>query len=499
MNEEITPSQNKELNFVLKLPDLNKDLITSLTDAIMMDIHRRTNLSQLDLGASETYFEPPFLHVNLTYQNGNESTVQAAYNILRPLYMLAAIMDKLTSFQVERFLQRIHHWHVDHPTELLMPYDQLDIKIPLPKDCGNDHQELKKLFNTPLEVLERGVKLYSNLPYYHIDTEVTEKDGITYFNIYIGHFLNAVGLNKISNKGLIENTIQSIKLLAERQLTLEEKVMFNHAVAQVMIDPEDPNPQATVDALIKHYRQVNTMREEKPKAIDIPSSVDDVYRLKFNETYPIPKPNTIIHNLLPEILRTYLRQRAIDLNYLIYDLEINIGDNTLQLSFEYSKKDVTKFNLLAPAFGYVMNNQWYPERLKCLFKVLNKQTQLTANEFIFALHQYFEANPTQSDFPVKYLKFEIYSALQDKPVDDILVANQDYYIEALGKIERYLNHCSKSPFYYIDTSAYRKEDEYKFEVGVYSFLNALDMDQIQQQEYVKSVLLTSAIELEYDL
>lgn len=146
-----------------------------------------------------------------------------------------------------------------------------------------------------------------------------------------------------------------------------------------------------------------------------------------------------------------------------------------------------------------MNNQWYPERLKCLFKVLNKQTQLTANEFIFALHQYFEANPTQSDFPIKYLKFEIYSALQDKPVDDILVANQDYYIEALGKIERYLNHYSKSPFYYIDTSAYRKEDEYKFEVGVYSFLNALDMDQIQQQEYVKSVLLTSAIELEYDL
>lgn len=109
MNEEITPSQNKELNFVLKLPDLNKDLITPLTDAIMIDIHRRTDLSQLDLGASETYFEPPFLHVNLTFQNGNESTVQAAYSILRPLSMLAAIMDKLTSFQVERFLQRIHH------------------------------------------------------------------------------------------------------------------------------------------------------------------------------------------------------------------------------------------------------------------------------------------------------------------------------------------------------------------------------------------------------
>lgn len=30
MNEEITPSQNKELNFVLKLPDLNKDLITPI-------------------------------------------------------------------------------------------------------------------------------------------------------------------------------------------------------------------------------------------------------------------------------------------------------------------------------------------------------------------------------------------------------------------------------------------------------------------------------------
>lgn len=56
-----------------------------------------------------------------------------------------------------------------------MPYDQIDIKIPLPKDCGNDHQELKKLFNTPLEILERYIKLYSNSPYYHIDTEVTEK------------------------------------------------------------------------------------------------------------------------------------------------------------------------------------------------------------------------------------------------------------------------------------------------------------------------------------
>lgn len=94
MNEEITPSQNKELNFVLKLPDLNQDLITPLTDAIMMDIHRRTNLSQLYLGVSETHFKPPFLHVNLIFQNGDESTVQAAYDILRPLFMLSAIMSK---------------------------------------------------------------------------------------------------------------------------------------------------------------------------------------------------------------------------------------------------------------------------------------------------------------------------------------------------------------------------------------------------------------------
>ena len=301
------------------------------------------------------------------------------------------------------------------------------------------------------------------------------------------------------NKGLIETTTQTIKLLAERQITLEEKAVFNHAVAKITLDEEDPDPQATIDTLIKHYRQVNTMQEEKPQAMDIPSSVDDVYRLKFNEKYPLPKLTVLIHNTLPEVLRMYLRKKAIQLNYLISDLEIKLSEDELHLSFEYQKIDGTKFNRLAPAFCDVMSHNWGTEFLRLFFNILSKQAPLAANEFIFALHQYFEANPTQLDSPVKYLKFEIYSALQDKPVDDILVANQDYYIEALGKIERYLNHCSKTPFYYIDTSAYRKEDEYKFEVGIYSFLNALDMDQIQQQEYVKSVLLAPAIELEYDL
>lgn len=286
MNEEINPSQNKELNFVLKLPDLNEDLITPLTDAIMMDIHRRTNLSQLYLGVSETHFKPPFLHVNLIFQNGDESTVQAAYDILRPLFMLSAIMSKMTSFQVERFLQRIHHWHVDHPTELLMPYDQIDIKIPLLKDCGNDHQELKKLFNTPLEILEKYIKLYSNAPYYHVDTEVTEKDGIAYFNIYIGNFLNVVGLSEISNKGLIEVTTQTIKLLAESQLPIVERIMYDQAVAQALIDPEDPHPEETVKAIMKNYYGAKFMQEEKQPTTQ--SSEDDgVYRLKFNEKYPI--------------------------------------------------------------------------------------------------------------------------------------------------------------------------------------------------------------------
>lgn len=108
MNEETTPSQNKGLNFVLKLPDLNKDLIPPLTDTIMMDIHRRTNLSQPYLGTTETYFKPPFLHVNLMFQNGDPSTVKAAFSVLRPLYILNAIIDKLTSSQAEKFLEQIH-------------------------------------------------------------------------------------------------------------------------------------------------------------------------------------------------------------------------------------------------------------------------------------------------------------------------------------------------------------------------------------------------------
>lgn len=501
MNEEITPSQNKELNFVLKLPDLNEDLITPLTDAIMMDIHRRTNLSQLYLGGSETHFKPPFLHVDLIFQNGNESTVQAGYSILRPLFMLGAIMGKLTSFQVEKFLQQIHHWHEDHPTELLMPYDQVDIKIPLLKDCGNDHQELKKLFNTPLEILERYIKLYSTAPYYHIDTEVTEKDGITYFNIYIGNFLNAVGLDKISNKGLIEVTTQTIKLLAESQLPIVEHIMYDQAVAQALIDPEDPNPEETVKAIMKNYYGAKFMQEEKQPTTQ--SSEDDsVYCLKFDEKYPIPKPNVIIHNLLPELLRTYLRRKCDQSNYLIHDLEINISETELQLSFDYQKKDGTKFNRLARAFGDVMNSSWNPLSLKLFFEVLNKQIPLTANDFIFSIYQYFEGNPTQHEFPIKYLKFEVNSALQDDTKENILKANQDHYFEALGKISNYINQSCQSPFYLLDTSVRNKDDkskiESKFEVGIYSFLNALDLEMIQQQEYVKSALLVPSIELEFD-
>lgn len=501
MNEEITPSQNKELNFVLKLPDLNEDLITPLTDAIMMDIHRRTNLSQLYLGASETHFKPPFLHVDLIFQNGNESTVKAGYSILRPLFMLSAIMSKLTSFQVEKFLQRIHQWHEDHPTELLMPYDQVDIKIPLPKDCSDDHQELKKLFNTPLEILERYIKLYSNSPYYHIDTEVTEKDGISYFNIYIGNFLNAVGLREISNKGLIETTTQTIKLLAESQLPIVERIMYDQAVAQALIDPEDPNPEETVKAIMKNYYGAKFMQEEKQPTTK-PSEDDGVYRLKFDEKYPIPKPNVITHNILPEILRTYLRRKCIQLNYLIHDLEINISETELQLSFEYAKKDGTKFNRLAPAFGEVMNSSWNPLSLKLFFEVLNKQIPLTANDFIFSIHQYFEGNPTQHEFPMKYLKFEVNSALQDDTEENILKANQDHYFEALGKISNYINQYCKSPFYLLNTSVWntgdRSEIESKFEVSIYSFLNALDLEMIQQQEYVKSALLVPSIELEFN-
>lgn len=501
MNEEITPSQNKELNFVLKLPDLNKDLITPLTDAIMMDIHRRTNLSQLYLGVSETHFKSPFLHVNLMFQNGDESTVEAAYGILRPLYMLAAIMSKMTSFQVERFLQRIHHWHVDHPTELLMPYDQIDIKIPLLKECDNDHQELKKLFNTPLEILEKYIKLYSNAPYYHIDTEVTEKDGIAYFNIYIGNFLNAVGLSEISNKGLIEVTTQTIKLLAESQLPIVERIMYDQAVAQALIDPEDPNPEETVKAIMKNYYGAKFMQEEKQPTTK-PSEDDGVYRLKFDEKYPIPKPNVIIHNILPELLRTYLRRKAIQLNYLISDLEINISETELQLSFEYQKKDGSKFNRLAPAFGEVMNSSWDPLSLKLFFEVLNKQIPLTGNDFIFSIHQYFEGNPTQHEFPIKYLKFEVNSALQDDTEENILKANHDHYFEALNKIIRYLNHYCQSPFYRTVTSVRNKDDkskiESKFEVSIYSFLNALDLEMIQQQEYVKSALLVPSLELEFN-
>lgn len=506
MNEEITPSQNKGLNFVLKLPDLNKDLITPLTDAIMMDIHRRTNLSQLYLGASETHFKPPFLHVDLIFQNGNESTVQAGYSILRPLSMLGAIMDKLTSPQVEKFLDQIHQWHKDHPTELLMPYDQVDIEIPLPKDCSNDHQELKKLFNTPLEILERYIKLYSNAPYYNIDAEVTEKDGITYFNIYIGNFLNAVGLDKISTKRLTDTTVQAINLLAESQLPVVERIMYDQAVAQAMIDPEDPNPEETVKAIMKNYYGAKFMQEEKQPTTftttTIPSDVDEVYCLKFDEKYPIPKPNIIIHNILPEILRTYLRRKCIQLNYLIHDLEINISETELQLNFDYQKKDGTKFNRLAPAFSDVMNSSWNPLSLKLFFEVLNKQIPLTANDFIFSIHQYFEGNPTQHEFPIKYLKFEVNSALHDDTKENILKANQDHYFEALGKISNYINQYCKSPFYLLDTSVRNKDDkskiESKFEVSIYSFLNALDLEMIQQQEYVKSALLVPSIELEFD-
>nr|DAO09428.1 MAG TPA: hypothetical protein [Caudoviricetes sp.] len=501
MNEEITPSQNKGLNFVLKLPDLNKDLITPLTNEIMMDIHRRTNLSRQFLGENEIYFKPPFLHVNLTFQNGNESTVQASYSILRPLFMFSAIMDKLTSPQIEKFLQQIHQWHVQHPTELLMPYDQVDIKIPLTKDCSNDHQELKKLFNTPLEILERYIKLYSTAPYYHIDTEVTEKDGITYFNIYIGNFLNAVGLDKISNKELIDATSQTIKLLAESQLPIVEHIMYDQAVAQALIDPEDPNPEETVKAIMKNYYGAKFMQEEKQPTTK--SSEDDgVYRLKFDEKYPIPKPNVIIHNILPEILRTYLRRKCDQSNYLIHDLEINISETELQLSFEYAKKDGTQFNRLAPAFGDVMNSSWDPLSLKLFFEVLNKQIPLTANDFIFSIHQYFEGNPTQHEFPIKYLKFEVNSALQDDTEENILKANHDHYFEALNKVIRYLNHYCQSPFYRTVTSVRNKDDrskiESKFEVSIYSFLNALDLEMIQQQEYVKSALLVPSLELEFN-
>ena len=502
MNEEITPSQNKELNFVLKIPELSNDLITPLTNEIMMDIHRRINLSRQFLGENEIYFKPPFLHVNLTFQNKNEASVTAGYSILRPLFMLGAIMDKLTLPQIEEFIQQIHQWHNQHPTELLMPYDQVDIEIPLPKDCSNDHQELKKLFNTPLEILERYIKLYSNAPYYNIDTEVTEKDGITYFNIYIGNFLNAVGLDKISTKGLTDTTVQAISLLAESQLPIVERIMYDQAVAQALIDPEDPNPEETVKAIMKNYYGAKFMQEEKQPAATtattIPSDVDEVYRLKFDEKYPIPKPNVIIHNVLPEVLRTYLRRKCVQLNYLIHDLEINISETELQLSFEYAKKDGTKFNRLAPAFSDVMNSSWDPLSLKFFFEVLNKQLPLTGNDFIFSIHQYFEGNPTQHEFPMQYLKFEVNSALQDDTKENILKANQDHYFEALGKISNYINQYCKSPFYCTVTSTYSKDDKTKFEVSIYSFLNALDLEMIQQQEYVKSALLVPSIELEFD-
>ena len=54
----------------------------------------------------------------------------------------------------------------------------------------------------------------------------------------------------------------------------------------------------------------------------------------------------------------------------------------------------------------------------------------------------------------------------------------------------------------MDTSVRNKDDkskiESKFEVSIYSFLNALDLEMIQQQEYVKSALLVPSIELEFD-
>ena len=462
-----------------------------------MDIHRRMNLSHQHLYACETYFKPPFLHVDLTFHEDNEQTMNAAYSILRPLFMLAAIMDKLTSPQVEKFLDQIHQWHKAHPTELLLPYDQVNIEIPLPKDCDNDHQELKKLFNTPLEILERYIKLYSTSPYYHIDTEVAEKDGITYFNIYIGNFLNAVGLDKISNKGLIDTTSQTIKLLAESQLPIVERIMYDQAVAQALIDPEDPNPEETVKAIMKNYYGAKFMQEEKQPTAK-PSEDDSVYCLKFDEKYPLSKPTVFIQNVLPELLRTYLRRKCIQLNYLIHDLEINFSDDELHLSFDYQKKDGTKFNRLAPAFGDVMNSSWNPSSLKLFFEVLNKQLPLTSNDFIFSIHQYFEGNPTQHEFPIKYLKFEVNSALQDDTEENILKANHDHYFEALNKVIRYLNHYCQSPFYRTVTSVRNKDDrskiESKFEVSIYSFLNALDLEMIQQQEYVKSALLVPSIE-----
>lgn len=277
--------------------------------------------------------------------------------------------------------------------------------------------------------------------------------------------------------------------------------MFNHAVAKITLDEEDPDPQATMDTLIKHYHKENTMREEKQPTTN--SSEDDgVYRLKFDEKYPIPKPNAIIHNLLPELLRTYLRRKCDKSNYLIHDLEINISETELQLSFEYAKKDGSKFNRLAPAFGEVMNNSWDPLSLKLFFEVLNKQLPLMVNDFIFSIHQYFEGNPTQHEFPIKYLKFEVNSALQDDTEENILKANHDHYFEALNKVIQYLNKHCQSPFYRTVTSVRNKDDkskiELKFEVSIYSFLNALDLEMIQQQEYVKSVLLVPSVELEFN-
>ena len=501
MNEEITSSQNKELNFVLKLPDLNKDLITPLTDAIMMDIHRRTNLSQLYLGATETYFKPPFLHVNLMFRNGDPSTVKAAFSVLRPLYILNAIIDKLTSSQAEKFLEQIHQWHEQHPTKLLMPYDRFRIEILLPKECDKDYQSLKTLFKTPLDILEKSILNHSTSPYYHIETEVVEKDGIHLFSIYIGSFLGSVDFGRLSNKRLFDDVVQTIKYLATSQGSLEEKVMFNHAVAKITLDEEDPDPEETVKAIMKNYYGAKFMQEEKQPTTQ--SSEDDgVYRLKFDEKYPIPKPNVIIHNLLPELLRTYLRRKCDQSNYLIHDLEINISETELQLSFEYAKKDGTQFNRLAPAFGDVMNSSWDPLSLKLFFKVLNKQLPLMVNDFIFSIHQYFEGNPTQHKFPIKYLKFEVNSALQDDTEENILKANHDHYFEALNKVIRYLNKHCQSPFYRTVTSVRNKDDkskiESKFEVSIYSFLNALDLEMIQQQEYVKSVLLVPSVELEFN-
>ena len=194
----------------------------------------------------------------------------------------------------------------------------------------------------------------------------------------------------------------------------------------------------------------------------------------------------------------YLRRKAIQLNYLISDLEIQLSEDELHLSFEYQKKDGTKFNRLAPAFCDVMNHNWGTEFLRLFFDILSKQTTLAANEFIFSMYQYFESNSTLSDFPMKYLKFEVNSALQDDTEENILKANQEHYFEALGKINRYLDHYCKSPYYRVETSTYTKDEISRFEVSIYSFLNAINMDMVQRHEYVKSALLVPSVELEFN-